>query len=95
MGSAAHEGERGGFRARPANTGAGSIRGALELIPGTLLQPPGLETPEMFALRRVPTSSSASITVGTAGDLAAFSASPHPRSIPMRTLVVAFQPPGA
>ena len=72
-----------------------SIRGALELIPGTVLQPPGLENAETFALRSVPTSSSASITVDTAGGLAAFRASPHPRSIPMRTLVIALQPPAA
>jgi len=54
-----------------------SIRGALELIPGTLLQPPGLENSETFALRSVPTSSSASITVGGPGaaDLAAFGTS--------------------
>jgi len=45
--------------------------------------------------RSAPTSSSASITVGTAADLSAFSASPRPRSIPMRTLVIALQPPAA
>jgi len=72
-----------------------SIRGALELIPGTLLQPPGLENSETFALRSVPTSSSGSTTVGGPGaaDLAAFCASPHARSIPTRTLAIALQPP--
>jgi len=57
-----------------ANQTASSLAGVLELVPGVLLQPPGLASVQQFAIRSVPTSSSTSLTAGgpTAGDLASF-----------------------
>ena len=57
-----------------ANQTASSLAGVLELVPGVPLQPPGLGGVQQFAIRSVPTSTSASLTAGgpTAGDLASF-----------------------
>lgn len=50
---------------------ASSLTGVLELVPGVVLQPPGLEGVQQFALRAVPTSSLGPGSVGPgAGDLA-------------------------
>lgn len=50
---------------------AASLAGVLELVPGVVLQPPGLDGVQQFALRSVPTSSLGPGSVGpSAGDLA-------------------------
>ncbi|MEX1050050.1 MAG: TonB-dependent receptor, partial [Gemmatimonadales bacterium] len=47
-----------------AHQTASSVAGVLELLPGVPLQPPGLDGIQQFALRSVPTGTSASLTVG-------------------------------
>ncbi|MEX1051378.1 MAG: TonB-dependent receptor, partial [Gemmatimonadales bacterium] len=50
------------------------IRGVLELLPGVPMSPPGIDGPQQFALRNVPSSGSTQLTNGGPGasDLAAF-----------------------
>jgi hypothetical protein len=57
-----------------ATQDAVDVRGVLELLPGVLLAPPGLDAPQQFALRSVPVSSTTTLTNGApdANDLASF-----------------------
>ena len=47
------------------NQTAASLAGVLELVPGTVLQPPGLDGVQQFGLRAVPISSGAAPAVGS------------------------------
>lgn len=57
-----------------ANQTASSLAGVLELVPGVPVQPPGLDAPQPFALRAVPTNQPVALTAGgpSAGDIASF-----------------------
>lgn len=57
-----------------ANQSASSLQGVLELVPGVPLQPPGLDGVQQFAIRSVPTNTTAAFTAGgpSAADLASF-----------------------
>ena len=61
-------------QAAVANQTAASLAGVLELIPGEPLKPPNLDDVQQIALRSVPTSTSAALTLGgpSAQDLASF-----------------------
>ncbi len=58
------------------NQAATSLQGILELLPGVVLQPPGLESVQQFGLRGIPVSPGNATSVGAsqpnAGELASF-----------------------
>lgn len=53
------------------NQSAATLAGVLELVPGTVLQPPGLDGVQQFALRAVPIGSGAATGAGRSGALSA------------------------
>ncbi len=57
-----------------ANQAAPSLQGVLELVPGVVVQPPGLDGTQQFSLRSLGTQSSIGTTAGgpSAADLASF-----------------------
>lgn len=55
-----------------AMQGAATLAGVLELVPGTILQPPGLDGVQQATLRAVPISTGATLGGPAQGDLASF-----------------------